>query len=93
MNKTTQIISWISYTLSVLLLSLGFIFRSEHLLFYLSNSCLILMIPWIICIVNSLKPKNHSYGLWPYLLFFFGLVTIPIYLIQIQKNNNPGQNK
>jgi len=85
MRKTTQIISWILYCLSLIILLIGLIFRHEHIIVYLSYTTIILTIPWIICIVNSFKPKNNSNRLCPFFLFFFGLITIPLYLIKIQK--------
>jgi hypothetical protein len=87
MKKNTQITAWVFYLVSVIILFFGLVFRFEHKLLYLSYSCVILTAPWIICILNSLKPKNNSYGLWPFFLFFFGLIAIPLYLIRIQKNN------
>jgi hypothetical protein len=87
MQKTTQIISWILYFLSLIFLLIGLIFRHEHIIVYLGYTTFILTIPWIICIVNSFKSKNSSNGLWPFFLFFFGLIAIPLYLIKIQKPN------
>jgi predicted ferric reductase len=86
MKKNTQIIAWVFYLLAVIILFFGLVFRFEHKLLYMSYSCVLLTVPWIICILNSFKPKNNSIGLWPFFLFFVGLIAIPLYLIRIQKN-------
>ena len=85
MKKNTQITAWVFYLLSVVILFIGLVFPFEHKLLYIIYSHIILIVPWIICIVNSLKPKPTSY-VWPSFLFFVGLIAIPLYLIRIQKN-------
>ena len=84
MKKNIQIIAWVSYSLSLLFLLLAIVFPSKRELLF-TIYALIQFVPWIICIVNSLKQKPISW-IWPIFLFIGGLIAIPIYLILIQKN-------
>ncbi len=81
MKPLTLTICWILYLLSISLLVTAFVFRQETLFTRIGMASLILMIPWIICIVDSVKRKNNSNGLWTYLLIFVGLIFIPVYLL------------
>jgi hypothetical protein len=85
MKKNAQIIAWVSYLLSVLFLLIAIVLPQKRELFFLIYA-LIQFVPWIICIVNSLKQKPLSL-IWPIFLFIGGLIAIPIYLIWIQRNN------
>lgn len=85
MKKNTQIIAWVSYLLSVLFLLLAIVFPLKRELFFIIYA-LIQFVPWIICIVNSLKLRPIAM-IWPIFLFIGGLIAIPIYLIWIQRND------
>lgn len=58
----------------------------SHNFLYLSISALILTIPWILCIISSIKSKGDD--LWTYLVIIFGFITIPIHLLMINKKQS-----
>ncbi len=49
---------------------------------------LIMVIPWIICLKQTLKMKPQRL-LWFYVLFFFGVLSIPIFLLSTTPKNRP----
>ncbi len=80
MKKSTKIVAWTLYCISVLILLIGLI-SSHSKYLTISLASILLLAPWIICIVNSAKSKNNGNGLWVYVIAFFGLVSIPLWLV------------
>lgn len=74
MKKNTLIVSWSLYLLSAIILIIELGFRSNETpgFINLSIASLILMIPWIICIVSAIKNKKEN-GIWVFGLIFLGL--------------------
>ncbi len=85
MKKSTSTIAWLFYLVSIPVLAYGSIQGFHHKYAFMILGCLILTVPWIICLINSVKPKNSVNGLWPYFIFFFGLVAMPFYLFERRK--------
>ncbi len=84
MKKSTRTISWVIYIIGVLLLLYGAKLNPdfEIKLTWIALSSILLSVPWIICIIHSIKSKDNQNGLWIYFLFFMGVIFIPLYLIR-----------
>jgi hypothetical protein len=89
MHKSTKIIAWIFYGISVVIALTG-VFVLNHTYTSISLASLILLVPWIICIVDSIRSGENTNGLWIFILVFFGFVTIPFWLAM---KNNKTQHK
>ena len=82
MKKSTLIISWVFYLLSLIILIVGYALHSSETPSWslLSLISITLTTPWIICILNAIKNKKS--GLWIFGLIFSGMLVIPFYLIK-----------
>lgn len=81
MRKSTRIIAWTLYGISVLIILLGVILF-DYKYIAISLASLFLTVPWIICIVSSIKSKENANGLWIILIILFGMIAIPIWLVR-----------
>ena len=79
MKKSFLVISWIFYLLSLAALAYGFITQSS-ILGGILKGVILLIVPWLICIIDCVKSDTKSKGLWIYFIISFGLISIPLWL-------------
>jgi len=67
----------------------GFLF-SDYKYSAISYGAILSFVPWIICIVDSVKSKKNANGLWVILIIAFGTIFIPLWLIYHGKDRISG---
>lgn len=87
MKKFTFAIALILYSLSVLIVFYGLFFGLSHRWSWVILGGNLMIIPWLICLIHSIKSRNSMNVLWIYFLFFTGYITMPFYLMKLVKEN------
>lgn len=89
MKKSTLITAWSLYCIDLIFMIYGLIFLRDHILLYMSVVSIIQAVPWVICIAHSTRSKNNPYGLWTFFIIFGATIAIPIYLLKVNRENQP----
>ncbi|MDX9769439.1 MAG: hypothetical protein RBT19_03700 [Tenuifilaceae bacterium] len=83
MKRSTATIAWIFYITGLIPILL-FVFN-EYIkvsTFPLISFSLVMVIPWIICIVDYIKMDEKKDYLWLIILITFSLPSIPVHLVK-----------
>lgn len=93
MSKVNKTIAAVLYLLGMGITLWGLL-KGKQSITAINLGVLTLLIPWIICLKQTLQMKPQRL-LWFYVLFFFGVLSIPIFLLSTTPKNQPadGQNQ
>lgn len=83
MKRSTATIAWIFYITGLIPILL--IFFNEYIkvnILTLISFGLVMVIPWIICIVDYIKMDGKKDYLWLFILITFGVPSIPVHLVK-----------